>query len=89
METTPLCPRCGQPLPSNAPKGLCPECLMKGAFPTGAGAAAPEKPPRFIPPQPSELARQFPQLEFWNSSARVAWARFIKSARGNWTGLSP
>ena len=63
METTPLCPSCGQPLPSNAPKGLCPECLMKGAFPTGADADAPEKPPRFIPPKPEELAPQFPQLE--------------------------
>ena len=63
METTPLCPSCGQPLPSNAPQGLCPECLMKGAFPTGADADAPEKPPRFVPPKPEELARQFPQLE--------------------------
>jgi len=63
METTPLCPSCGQPLPSNAPKGLCPECLMKGAFPTGADADAPEKPPRFIPPKPEELARYFPLLE--------------------------
>jgi serine/threonine protein kinase len=63
METTPLCPSCGKPLPSNAPKGLCPECLMKGAFPTGADADAREKPPRFVPPKPEELARQFPQLE--------------------------
>ena len=63
METTSLCPSCGKPLPSNAPKGLCPECLMKGAFPTGADAGAPEKPPRFVPPKPEELARQFPQLE--------------------------
>jgi len=63
METTSLCPSCGKPLPSNAPKGLCPECLMKGAFPTGADADAPEKPPRFVPPKPEELARYFPQLE--------------------------
>ena len=63
METTPLCPSCGKPLPSNAPKGLCPGCLMKGAFPTGADADAPEKLPRFVPPKPEELARHFPQLE--------------------------
>jgi serine/threonine protein kinase len=63
METTPLCPSCGKPLPSNALKGLCPECLMKGAFPTGADTDAPEKPPRFVPPKPEELARYFPQLE--------------------------
>lgn len=23
------CPRCGQPLPSDAPQGLCPACLMR------------------------------------------------------------
>ena len=63
METTPLCPSCGKPLPSNALKGLCPECLMKGAFPTGTDADAREKPPRFVPPKPEELARYFPQLE--------------------------
>jgi serine/threonine protein kinase len=63
METTPLCPSCGKPLPSNAPKGLCPECLIKGAFPTGADTDASGKPPRFVPPKPEELARQFPQLE--------------------------
>jgi serine/threonine protein kinase len=63
METTPLCPSCGKPLTLNAPKGLCPECLMKGAFPTGTEADAQEKSPRFVPPKPEELARHFPQLE--------------------------
>jgi serine/threonine protein kinase len=64
MDTTPICPSCGNPLASNAPKGLCPECLMKGAFPTGTEAGeAHEKGSRFIPPRPEELAQQFPQLE--------------------------
>src|SRR5580700_332258 len=60
MDTQPICPSCGKPLEASAPKGLCPECLMKGAFPTGTdtdGAA------RFVPPTLQELAAKFPQLE--------------------------
>ena len=26
------CPQCRQPLPPDAPEGLCPECLMLGAL---------------------------------------------------------
>jgi uncharacterized protein (TIGR03435 family) len=64
MDTKPVCPSCGQPLAPNAPKGLCPECLMQGAFPTGTEAgSAHEKKPRFVPPKIEELARHFPQLE--------------------------
>jgi serine/threonine protein kinase len=59
------CTTCGQPLPSDAPAGICPNCLFRrgldsetfewqGAQP---GAAAPE------PPLPAELAAYFPQLE--------------------------
>jgi len=37
--TTPLdCPQCGKPLASDAPQGLCPECLLKAALP-GQSAA--------------------------------------------------
>jgi serine/threonine protein kinase len=38
------CPECGGELPSDAPQGLCPQCLMKLGLPTGAepGPAAPE-----------------------------------------------
>ncbi|MGP8201053.1 MAG: protein kinase domain-containing protein [Limisphaerales bacterium] len=62
METTkPFCPSCGKPLDSNALKGLCPECLMKGAFPTGTDTSG--KTPRFDPPKIDELAAKFPQLE--------------------------
>ncbi len=67
MDTMQLCPSCGRPLSPNAPKGLCPECLLKAGLQTetqpNAGDAAQPKPPPFVPPRPEELARHFPQLE--------------------------
>src|ERR1035441_3241464 len=66
MDTMQLCPSCGRPLPPAAPKGLCPECLLKAALQTealpNAGDAAKPKPPPFVPPTPEELAKHFPQL---------------------------
>jgi len=38
METIRCCPQCQQPLPINAPEGLCPQCLLKAA------AAPPSEP---------------------------------------------
>ena len=61
MDTTPLCPNCGKPLPLGAPKSLCPACLMLAAFPTGTDPGG--KTPRFTPPTVAELAPKFPQLE--------------------------
>ena len=61
MNAKPLCPGCGKPLPPNAPKGLCQECLLKAAFPTGTEPDG--KAPHFIPPSPADLASKFPQLE--------------------------
>ena len=69
------CPKCGAELPANAPEGLCPRCLMKCAQQETeqAGNAESEAvsdvptsttpPGRFVPPEPAELAQQFPQLE--------------------------
>jgi len=70
------CPQCGAELPADAPQGLCPKCLMKLGLPTGAEAdkadaskptsdvpAGPTPPGGFVPPQPAELTKQFPQLE--------------------------
>jgi len=70
------CPQCGAELPADAPQGQCPQCLMKLGLPTGVevdkladselnsdvptGATSPGG---FIPPEPSILAAQFPQLE--------------------------
>src|ERR1035437_6675901 len=65
MDTMQLCPSCGRPLPSTAPKGLCPECLLKAGLQaeTQLTPGDPAKPPPFAPPKPEELARHFPQLE--------------------------
>ena len=67
MDTMPLCPSCSRPLPPNAPKGLCPECLLKAGLQTdaqpNAGDPSQPKPPPFVPPKPEELAPHFPQLE--------------------------
>jgi serine/threonine protein kinase len=67
MDTMQLCPSCGRPLAPSAPKGLCPECLLKAGFQTATQVEPgdPSQPPqpRFVPPQPEVLAPQFPQLE--------------------------
>jgi len=67
MDTMPICQSCGQPLAPNAPKGLCPQCLLKAGFPTETqtepGKADPVQPAGFVPPDPAELARHFPQLQ--------------------------
>ncbi len=66
METLKLCGSCGKPLAPNAPKGLCPECLLKAGFPTEVPSGQPgaqPKSPGFTPPTPAALAVHFPQLE--------------------------
>jgi predicted Ser/Thr protein kinase len=58
MDTVRICKQCRQPLPENAPEGLCPECLARvavGSEPTAPGTR--------VPPDPAALAAQFPQLE--------------------------
>jgi len=65
MATDHTCPNCGRELEADAPQGLCPECLMKAGFGTGA-APQPGEPTvqaPFIPPPVAELRRLFPQLE--------------------------
>src|SRR5438105_651907 len=63
MSTTPLCPSCGKPLEPSAPKGLCPECLLKAGFPSGTQTESGEPRISFIPPSIEELGAKFPQLE--------------------------
>jgi hypothetical protein len=65
MDTERNCPSCRKPLPANAPKGLCPECLMKAGFGTGIAPepGRPSRTPAFIPPPVAEVAKLFPQFE--------------------------
>src|ERR1700734_2528800 len=58
MDTIRICKQCRMPLPESAPQGLCPSCLAKVAL-----GSEPAAPGARIPPEPAELAAQFPQLE--------------------------
>src|SRR5664280_585042 len=56
------CPKCGGPIPAEAPQGLCPKCLMQQAcVPTEAGRKGESA--QAAPPTHEELAAAFPQLE--------------------------
>ena len=56
------CPKCGGPIPAEAPQGLCPKCLMQQAcVPTEAGRKGESA--QSFPPTHEELAAAFPQLE--------------------------
>ena len=70
------CPKCGADLPGNAPKGLCPRCLMKAGMEVASEAqrddavditeSSERTTPSgrgFVPPDTKELADKFPQLE--------------------------
>ena len=72
MNTIRICQQCRQPLPENAPEGLCPACLAKvalGSEPAAPGATlnvnplAEAAPGTRVPPNVADLAPQFPQLE--------------------------
>jgi tRNA A-37 threonylcarbamoyl transferase component Bud32 len=58
MDTLRICKQCRQPLPENAPEGLCPACLAKVAL-----GSEPTLPGTRVPPNSADLAAQFPQLE--------------------------
>jgi predicted Ser/Thr protein kinase len=62
MDTIKICPTCAGPIPADAPGGVCPKCLLNAGFESNSGAEA-NPTAGFVPPDPSELARHFPQLE--------------------------
>src|ERR1041385_7145740 len=69
------CPKCGAPVPSDAPQGLCPQCVL-------AQAAAPESSPTATAQIPSfeRLAVAFPQLQIIELIGRGAMG-FVFKAR--------
>ncbi|MBI2924155.1 MAG: serine/threonine protein kinase [Verrucomicrobia bacterium] len=73
MSAERTCPKCAATLPTDAPEGLCPQCMMQGALSgseattvvTPSEAANRQSPTAnaHAPPTPAELAPHFPQLE--------------------------
>ncbi len=72
MSEPQLCPQCGGEIPSGAPAGLCPKCLMLAGLESrpavDPSTAATQPPPSaastgFVPPTVEEVAAKFPQLE--------------------------
>src|SRR6185503_8840611 len=55
------CPKCGQPIPPEAPQGLGPKCLLREVSIPTATAKAP--PSTAALPNPEELKTAFPHLE--------------------------
>ena len=66
MPQNEICPQCGEPLPSDAPGGACPKCLMGIGLAGGSHATASFNSPAgqaFVAPTPEAIAEHFPQLE--------------------------
>ena len=67
MAEIPRCPGCQVELATDAPEGLCPQCLFQGILEgqDEAEARAPGRTPPsgFVPPAAAELGRHFPHLE--------------------------
>jgi serine/threonine protein kinase len=58
------CPTCGKPLASDAPMGVCPDCLLNAGLGTVTSDTGGDHPASVRPPpSPEELAPHFPQLE--------------------------
>jgi tRNA A-37 threonylcarbamoyl transferase component Bud32 len=59
MESQNNCPNCNRALGDKALQGLCPDCLIKGGWPTSSQKGE----SRFALPTRDELAKQFPHLQ--------------------------
>ncbi|HXG46310.1 MAG TPA: serine/threonine-protein kinase [Methylomirabilota bacterium] len=57
----PTCPKCGAPIPIEAPQGLCPKCVLRGAA-TATEQGVPATATSEIP-SIERIAAAFPQLE--------------------------
>lgn len=72
------CPKCGAPIPADAPQGLCPKCVLLGAA-TSTDAGAPPTATAEIPSL-ERVATAFPQFEIleligWGGMSFVFKAR--------------
>lgn len=76
ISESPFCPRCGSPVPADAPGGQCPKCLL------GAVGAATEPPPAAAAgewPTLEEVRAAFPDLEVTAEIGRGGMAVVFKA----------
>ncbi len=57
------CPSCNEPIPDDAPGGICPKCALAEAAAPVSDPTLPMTGTRFDPPSTETLANSFPQLE--------------------------
>lgn len=55
------CPKCGSPIPGDAPRGLCPKCVLEGVASAANAHFAQGR--QTHPPAIEEIAPHFPELE--------------------------
>jgi serine/threonine protein kinase/ribosomal protein S27AE len=77
------CPRCGSLLPTGAPEGLCPRCVLGVGLAThteAPGDFGPQGTRTLQPPSgPAEIAKHFPQLEILECLGRGGMGAVYKA----------
>ncbi len=84
------CPKCGGPIPAEAPHGLCPRCLLaQASIPTETEQGSIAK--RSVPSQ-EEMAAAFPQLEILELIGQGGMGFVFSAAQSTYTrarGVKP